>query len=214
MTGTTPAAVPGVTEEEYEPGEIYEDARGFRYLRVQAGSLPRLPVSGTPLPWLFLDRSGDAVGRLEGIPQRPLRKMVPAPSPASPGGSAAATGPAEGADDRESLGRIVHDIRLACEADQAAAEGRERFRLGSWKDRSDGQRELDMRIGSAIAAQAVHDAGLEAEALRKRLIALSVHFPEYRLALGVAISEALNKQQERTVERFERALEALGGEEP
>jgi hypothetical protein len=63
--------------DEYEPGEIYEDARGFRYLRVLTDSLPRLPVSGTPLPWLYLDRSGDAVGRLEGIPQRPLTKMVP-----------------------------------------------------------------------------------------------------------------------------------------
>ena len=71
-------------EDEYEAGEIYVDARGFRYLRVLAGPLPRLPASGTPLPWMFLDSSGDAVGRLEGIPQRPLRKMVPAGSPQEP----------------------------------------------------------------------------------------------------------------------------------
>jgi len=34
--------------------------------------------------------------------------------------------------DRESLGRIVHEQRLACEAERAALEGRERFRLGPW----------------------------------------------------------------------------------
>jgi hypothetical protein len=55
-------------ETEYEPGEIYEDARGFRYLRMPAGS---------PLSWLLIHRAGDAIGRLEDVPERPLRKMVP-----------------------------------------------------------------------------------------------------------------------------------------
>lgn len=57
-----------------------------------------------------------------------------------------------GTDPREPLGRLVHDTRLACEADRAAAEGREKFKLGSWEDRDDAQRELDMRIGAAVAA--------------------------------------------------------------
>jgi hypothetical protein len=55
-------------------------------------------------------------------------------------------------DPREQLGRLVHEMRLACEAERAAAEGRMRFLLGSWEERSDHQRELDMRIGEAVAA--------------------------------------------------------------
>lgn len=55
-------------------------------------------------------------------------------------------------DSREPYGRIVHDIRLAAEAGRAAAEGRVRFDLGTWEYRSDHQRELDMRIGAAVAA--------------------------------------------------------------
>jgi hypothetical protein len=52
----------------------------------------------------------------------------------------------------ETLGRLVHETRLACEADRAAAEGRERFRLSPWEERDGWQRELDMRIGEAVAA--------------------------------------------------------------
>ena len=76
-------------------------------------------------------------------------------------------------DPREPYGRLVHDTRLACEADRAAAEGRQRFRLGEWEERDDGQRELDMRIGSAVAARAVTDAKLEAERMRAQLMAFA-----------------------------------------
>lgn len=55
-------------------------------------------------------------------------------------------------DPRELSGRLVHETRLACEAERSAAEGRVRFVLGSWEERSDHQRELDMRIGEAVAA--------------------------------------------------------------
>jgi len=54
-------------------------------------------------------------------------------------------------DPREPLGRKVHDIRLACEAERAEAEGRERFHLPPWGERDDWQRELDMRIGETVA---------------------------------------------------------------
>lgn len=54
-------------------------------------------------------------------------------------------------DPREPLGRLVHDIRLATEAERATAEGRPRFFLGSWEERSGHQRELDRRIGAAVA---------------------------------------------------------------
>lgn len=75
-------------------------------------------------------------------------------------------------DDREPLGRIVHEIRLAHEADRAATEGRQRFNLPPWEDRDPGQQELDMRIGSAVAAQAVADARIDFIAMRSRLFAI------------------------------------------
>ena len=111
---------------------------------------------------------------------------------------------------REPLGRLVHDTRLACEADRAAAEGRQKFNLAEWEDRSEHQRELDMRIGSAVAAQAVHDAGLEAVAMRKQLLAFSIHMPALRRALAVAIS---GSEWEAEAGPYRAALHVLGGEE-
>lgn len=64
------------------------------------------------------------------------------------------------ADPREPLGRLVHDQRLAHEADQAAAEGRTRFFLGTWEERSEAQRKLDMRIGHAVANYALEQNAL------------------------------------------------------
>lgn len=86
-------------------------------------------------------------------------------------------------DSREPLGRLVHETRLAHEADRAAAEGRVRFLLGSWEERAEHQRELDMRIGSAVAAEARRDAGEELARLRKQLIVLAAHLPVLRHAL-------------------------------
>lgn len=69
------------------------------------------------------------------------------------------------ADDREALGRLVHEIRLACESERAAAEGRQRFLLPPWEERDDWQRELDMRIGAEVAAAGAERAE-RAEAAR------------------------------------------------
>ena len=76
-------------------------------------------------------------------------------------------------DPREPYGRLVHETRLACEADRAAAEGRQRFNLPPWEKRDDWQRELDMRIGAAVAVQAVADAGLETDRMRAQLLAFA-----------------------------------------
>ena len=70
-------------------------------------------------------------------------------------------------DPREPLGRLVHEQRLAAEADRAAQEGRQHFLLAPWEERSDGQQEMDMRIGSALAAEGRRDA--EKELIRLRL---------------------------------------------
>lgn len=55
-------------------------------------------------------------------------------------------------DPREPYGRLVHETRLAYEAERAPAEGRPLFRLGSWEERPGERQELDMRIGEAVAA--------------------------------------------------------------
>ena len=55
-------------------------------------------------------------------------------------------------DPREPLGRLVHETRLAHNAELSAAAGRQRFFLAAWEWRTDEQRELDMRIGEAVAA--------------------------------------------------------------
>lgn len=91
-------------------------------------------------------------------------------------------------DPREPYGRLVHDTRLAHEADQAAAEGRARFHLKYWEERTEAQHELDMRIGSAVAAQAVHDAGLETELVRAQILLIAANLAAIRRALTIAIT--------------------------
>ena len=68
MAASIFANVAANREPEYEPGEIYEDASGHRYLR---------KPYATDLPWLLIGGAGLVVERVEGVPVRPLRKLVP-----------------------------------------------------------------------------------------------------------------------------------------
>jgi hypothetical protein len=52
-------------------------------------------------------------------------------------------------DPREPYGRIVHEIRLAFNAELAHPRG-----VLPWEQREAGQQEMDMRIGEAVAAAA------------------------------------------------------------
>ena len=75
------------------------------------------------------------------------------------------------ADPREPYGRLVHEQRVALNAELERP-----FVLGAWEDRAEHQRELDMRIGSAVAAQAVADAKLDVAALemaRRKLVRIA-----------------------------------------
>ena len=110
------------------------------------------------------------------------------------------------ADPREPLGRIVHDQRVA-----RSAELRQPFYLSTWEDRDEGQRELDMRIGAAVAVRAVADAKLRNERLEAQVFALGAHMPAIREALRLAESEAMYGALAR---RYRAAREALGGGEP
>ena len=109
------------------------------------------------------------------------------------------------ADDREPYGRIVHEIRLAFNTELSHPRG-----VLPWEQRDEGQREMDMRIGSAVAVQAVHDAGLDCERMRAQLFAFGVHLPAVLDALRLA---AADQEYGARARRFRVALEALGGGE-
>jgi hypothetical protein len=56
---------------EYEVGEIYEDRKGERYIRVE-------DLSPDPKPWLFIDWPGSALEpRDEDFPHKPLVQLRP-----------------------------------------------------------------------------------------------------------------------------------------
>ena len=69
-------------------------------------------------------------------------------------------------DPREPYGRIVHEQRRAWVAGQPG-----KFYAVVWEDRDEGQQELDMRIGAAVAVQAVADAKVEVDKMRATVMA-------------------------------------------
>jgi len=112
-----------------------------------------------------------------------------------------------------SYGQIVHDTRLAHEADQAALEGRRRFNLGSREERTPAQRELDERIGAAVAVRAVADAKLRNERLEAQAFTLGAHREVILRALRIAASDDLHAERMADLRKDREALEALGGGE-
>jgi hypothetical protein len=55
-------------------------------------------------------------------------------------------------DPREPLGRVVHQTRRDFEAERSALKDRPGFLMHPWEERHWEQRELDMRMGAAVAA--------------------------------------------------------------
>ena len=87
-------------------------------------------------------------------------------------------------DPREPLGRIAWETFVAWACEQPGMT----VRRDRWEDLSDEEREMSMRIGSAVAAQAVADAGLEAAELRKRLMGWEAAGPAILEALSIAVA--------------------------
>lgn len=87
-------------------------------------------------------------------------------------------------DPRESLGRIVHETRRDFEAERSELKDRPGFILQPWEERHPEQQELDMRIGSAVAARAVADAKGSAGMARQRVLRtrMALDAAEARLA--------------------------------
>ena len=113
-------------------------------------------------------------------------------------------------DDREPLGRLVRDTWVAWAMEQP---GVKLSWLVTWDQlpEDDPQREVDMRIGAAVAVRAVADAKLRNERLEAQLFALGAHLPAIRDALELAAEEA---EYQALAKRYRAALEALGGGEP
>jgi hypothetical protein len=84
--------------------------------------------------------------------------------------------------DREAAGRIVHDTRLACEAERAALEGRKKFHLEPWERRTYEQQETDMRIAEAVSA-AVRDGSEE----KAKLAAVAAYLEERKGDAGLSL---------------------------
>ena len=113
-------------------------------------------------------------------------------------------------DDRGPLGRLVRDTWVAWAMEQP---GVKLSWLVTWDQlpEDDPQREVDMRIGAAVAVRAVADAKLRNERLEAQLFALGAHLPAIRDALELAAEEA---EYQALAKRYRAALEALGGGEP
>ena len=111
-------------------------------------------------------------------------------------------------DDREPYGRLFHERgRLTVNAELPE---RQRRGIGPWEERDPMQCEIDMRGASAVAVQAVHDAGLENTRRAAQLFALGVHLPAVLDALRIA---AADMEYGARAKRFTAALKALGGPE-
>ena len=106
-------------------------------------------------------------------------------------------------DDREPLGRLVRDTWVAWAMEQP---GVKLSWLVTWDQlpEDDPQREVDMRIGAAVAVRAVADAKLRNERLEAQVFALGAHMPAILAALRAGAAGGLMPRQCRA------ALTALG----
>lgn len=111
-------------------------------------------------------------------------------------------------DPREPLGRIFHEQgRLTVNAEREKPFPG----VGPWEDRTDEQRELDMRGASAVAARAVADAGVDADRMRALLFAIGVHAPAALDALAAQIANAEYESQKARFRDAEAVLLLLSG---
>lgn len=113
------------------------------------------------------------------------------------------------ADDRESYGRIVRETWVNWALEQPDVADHPSW-TKPWGKLAVRDREVDMRIGSAVAARAVDDAGLVNERRDAQLFALRCHLPAVLDALRVAAADA---EYGARAKRFSAALEALGTQE-
>lgn len=113
------------------------------------------------------------------------------------------------ADDRESLGRIVRETWVNWALEQPDVADHASW-IVPWDKLPERDREVDMRIGSAVAAQAVVDAGVRNDKRDAQLFALRSHLPAVLDALRFTVA---NVDTNARAKPYRAALEALGGGE-
>ena len=106
-------------------------------------------------------------------------------------------------DDRERYGLIVHEAGAAWSREQEPSPG-----VTPWALLEPWQRELAMRIGSAVAVRAAADAKLRNERLELEAATVRAHLPAILDALSSAVTGA---EYEALAKPYRAALEALGG---
>jgi len=112
-------------------------------------------------------------------------------------------------DPREPYGRIVRETWVAWALEQPDVDDHPSW-TKPWDEIPERDREVDMRIGSAVAAQAVHDAKLRNDRMEAQLFALGAHRAAIFDALKVAVAAG---GYESVRKRYRAALVALGGGE-
>jgi hypothetical protein len=108
-------------------------------------------------------------------------------------------------DNREALGRIVRETWVAWAREQLDPKSNW---LTGWDELDSGQREVDMRIGAAVAVQAVHDAGLELDELRAEVMKYRAHLP---VILGLLRARLVSSPHGSDAKPYRDALVALRG---
>jgi hypothetical protein len=107
-------------------------------------------------------------------------------------------------DPREPYGRIFHEQgRLTVNAEREKP-----FAVEAWEDRTDEQREIDMRGASAVAVQAVADAKARNERLEAQVFALGAHLPAILGALRARLAVSPHGNDAKP---YRAALAALRG---
>lgn len=96
----------------------------------------------------------------------------------------------------------IHAARLSSNAEKARP-----FVISSWELRSPDQQEQDRRAASAVAAMAVHDAGLKSHEDAIELARFRAHLPVILDALSASAASA---EYESLARPYKAALEALG----
>ena len=111
-------------------------------------------------------------------------------------------------DDPDALARLVHEQRVAKNAEKERP-----FVLTDWDGRTEDQKDLDRRIASAVATQAVADAGVDATRMRALLFAIGQHVPAALEALSAQIADEEYEAQKTRFRDAEAALQLLKGSE-
>jgi hypothetical protein len=110
-------------------------------------------------------------------------------------------------DDREALGRLVRETWVAWAREQPDPKSNW---LTGWDELDSGQREVDMRIGSAVAVRATRDARLELDELRAEVMRYRAALPACLGALRARLAVSPHGSDAKP---YREALMALRGSE-